>query len=111
MRLIAPGRQLARGENLVDPAAVEIDDFETPAVLSKILADFRNPLHAVEHETGDGMKVAAFGQGDVQSIGEFLNRRVAGDEKRSVVARNDVPFGGAFFGTERADDRFENVGR
>src|SRR5918995_1327678 len=99
MRLIAPGRQLARGENLVDPAAVDIDHFETPAVLSKFFADFRYPLHAVKNETGGGMKIAAFRQGDAQSIGEFLNRRVAGDEKRSVVARNDVFFRGTFFGT------------
>jgi len=80
MRLIAPGRQLARGEDLVDPATVEIDHFETPAVLSKFFADFRYPLHAVQNETGGGMKVAGFRQGDVQSIGEFFNRGVAGDE-------------------------------
>src|SRR5829696_5408979 len=111
MRLIAPGRQLARGENLVDPSAVEIYHFETPAVLSKCFADFRYPLHPIEYETGGGMKVPAFGQSDMQRVGEFLNGSVAGDEKRSVVARNNVFFRGTFFGTERADDRFENVGR
>src|SRR5215211_4692665 len=108
MGLIAPSRQLARGENLVDPAAVEIDYFEAPTVLSELLADFGNPLHTIEHETGDGMKVAAFRQGDVQSIGEFLNRRVAGNEKGSVATRNDMFFRRAFFGAESADDRFEN---
>src|SRR5262249_7254140 len=73
----AADRGEAPGQDLVDAAAVEIDDLEAPALVIEAFADGRQIPELTEHEARGGMIAALGRQRDGQPLGHLVRRHAA----------------------------------
>src|SRR4051812_25164103 len=85
IRLAAVRREPGR-QDLVDAAAVEVDDLEAPALQLEALADLWYAAEVLQHEAGDGVIAAMRRHLDRQHVGELVERHPAGDQQRAVIA-------------------------
>ena len=95
-------------QNFVNATAVEIDDFEAPALGVETLSDLRQVAEPVEHEARRGVITALLGNCDVQPVGHLIHRHAAGDQPRTILTLHGIGF--AFMRLGTAHDRFQNVG-
>ena len=70
----------ARGHDLVDAAAVEVDDLEAPALRIDRLAGRRQMVEMRQQVAGDGLVVPALRQVDAEMVGHLVGRHVAGKQ-------------------------------
>ena len=98
----------ARCQNFVNATAIEIDDFESPALGIETLSDLRRVTEPVEHEARRGVITALLGNCDVQPVGHLIHRHAAGDQPRTILTLHGIGF--AFMRLGTAYDRFQNVG-
>ncbi len=103
----APARE-ACCQNFVDATAIEIDDFEAPALGVETLSDLRQMAEPIEHETRRSVIIALLGNFDVQPVGHLIHRHTAGDQPRTIPTLHSIGF--AFMRLRTAHDRFQNVG-
>src|SRR6187399_2008312 len=86
----APHRSDARDQELVDPAAVEIDHLEAPALDVDRLADFRQMAGFCEHKSRDRLEIPLRWELEMQPLGQLVRLHRAGDEERAVGALDDA---------------------
>ncbi len=68
---------LATRHDLVDAQPVEIDDLETPAIRRYDLADARQPLEGVDHETRGGLVVTVLALLQPEQLRHLVERHAA----------------------------------
>ena len=68
-------------------------------------------LELADHQAGDGLVVAPFGQGDPKLIGHFVRRHPAREQPGAVFALHGFGLGFALIGAEGPGDGIEDVGR
>ncbi len=95
-------------QNFVHTAAIDIDDFEAPALGVETLNDLRQVAEPVEHEARRGVIAALLGNCDVEPVGHLIHRHAAGDQPRTILTLHGIGFAFVRLGT--VHDCFQNVG-
>ncbi|PWB93052.1 hypothetical protein C5689_14890 [Methylosinus sporium] len=68
------------GENLVDPAAVLVENFEAPSMRVEALADLRQMAGVRQNEAGGRLIAPVLGRGHCEQLQHFVGGHSAGNE-------------------------------
>src|SRR6185503_11376513 len=82
----------ARCQNFVNATAIDIDDFEAPALGVETLSDLGQVAKPVEHEASRRVITALLGNCNVQPVGHLIHRHAAGYQPRTILTLHDIGF-------------------
>src|SRR6266566_7010260 len=89
-------------QNLIDPASIDIDDLDPPAVEFKPITDLRQRAEMLQHQARDSMVTAVSGHRNGQQFRELVDRHPPGNEVGPVNPPYIGWLGRTLFGTEGA---------
>ena len=101
---------LAR-QHLVDTAAIQIDDLETPAERFEDLSQTGQMAEFVDDQAGYGFVVPSLGKGDAELARHFVHGHPSRQKPGTVRAPHRLRLGLALVRPERSCNRVQNVGR
>jgi len=101
---------LAR-QHLVDTAAIQIDDLETPAERFEDLSQTGQMAEFVDDQAGYGFVVPSLGKGDAELVRHFVHGHPSRQKPGTVRAPHRLRLGLALVRPERSCNRVQNVGR